>query len=331
MRKSSINNHKTNIDLLRILAAVAIILSHISGEFTLRNYDNNFIKLIVNNYGFLSSGVDLFFVISGYVIMLNINSKYNKPIAFLKGRIRRIVPIYWMLTLMVLLLNLFTNFLSISNIPIANFERIIASLFFVTQFTGNTSPIIQQGWTLEYEMFFYILVFLTMFIQNRNLGLVCIFAVVLGLAFSGFYLMLEFLGGIFVYQIQKKRLVKNFGTFPLVLGILLLTPGVFGIVTLDHRLYFILPYSLILLGALNIKQIKGSFIVFLGELSYPMYLVQGLTIPLLYQYIKLEETFSIAEIISIYILGISSTLMVSSIILHFFENPISKKCKSLGW
>jgi|688.fasta_scaffold404696_1 exopolysaccharide production protein ExoZ len=323
--------HKTNIDLLRIIAALAIILSHISGEFTLRNYDNGLINLIIEYYGFLSSGVDLFFVISGYVIMLSLNSKYHKPGAFLRGRIRRIIPIYWMLTLTILLLNLVTNFLSISNVQIANFERIISSFFFVTQHTGNSPPIIQQGWTLEYEMLFYLIVFLTMFIQNRKISLFCIFAVILGLGFTSFYLMLEFLGGVIVYQIHKNKLVKNFGIALLILGVLLLVPGVIGIITFEYRLYFVLPYSLILLGVLNVKQAQGSLIVFFGRLSYPMYLVQAITIPLLYQYIKVAENFSTTEIVLIYIIGVFSTLIVSILVLLFFEDPISKKIKSFGW
>ena len=323
--------HKSNIDVLRICAAVAIVLSHISGEFTLKTYDNLVINLILKYYSFLSSGVDLFFVISGYVIMLSLNSvKYN-PITFIKGRIRRIVPTYFFITLLVVITNLLTNFWSISNILIPNFETVTTSILFITQLTGNSPAVVQQGWTLEYEMAFYLLVFLTLLIKNRNISTTCICLVIVVFSFTDAYLMLEFLAGIFAYFIQKNDYLKNFGRLLFITGIVFLIPGVVGIVELNQRLYFIFPYTLILLGVLNIKQLEGSFIVFLGKISYPMYLVQALTIPLLYQHIKSQENFSLIHLSLIYIVGVLTTFIISALVLQLYEKPISSKLKSFGW
>jgi peptidoglycan/LPS O-acetylase OafA/YrhL len=167
-----VHSHKTNIDLLRICAATAIVLSHTSGEFTLRHYDNTFINFIVNNYGFLSSGVDLFFVISGYVIMLSIDSNYKNPISFLKGRVRRIVPIYWMLTLLTVFFISITNFFGLSDISQPTKSKFFSSLLFTTKISDNAPPIIQQGWTLEFEMLFYAIVFLAMFCSRKKLKII---------------------------------------------------------------------------------------------------------------------------------------------------------------
>jgi peptidoglycan/LPS O-acetylase OafA/YrhL len=328
---NSNSNHKNNIDILRICAAVAIILSHTSAEFTLREYNNSLISIITSNYAFLSSGVDLFFVISGYVIMLSLNSKYQKPNSFLKGRIRRIIPIYWMLTIFTLLSNICTNFFSISNIEIAGASKVFSSLFFVTKISNNSPPIIQQGWTLEYEMLFYLLVFLTLFIRKRKIGLCLIILILIGLSFTTFYLMLEFLGGIIVYIIQKNKFSKKTGLINLSLGLFLLVPGMIGIIKLEHRLYFVIPYSFILFGVLNIKQVKSKFVVLLGQVSYPMYLFQGITIPILYQYIKLRNSFLTVELLGIYALSVGITFICSYFILYLFDKPISQRLKAIGW
>jgi peptidoglycan/LPS O-acetylase OafA/YrhL len=326
-----VHSHKTNIDLLRICAATAIVLSHTSGEFTLRHYDNTFINFIVNNYGFLSSGVDLFFVISGYVIMLSIDSNYKNPISFLKGRVRRIVPIYWMLTLLTVFFISITNFFGLSDISQPTKSKFFSSLLFTTKISDNAPPIIQQGWTLEFEMLFYAIVFLAMFCSRKKLKIIILVILILFLGLTDFYLILEFLGGIVVYLLYRDYKIKYLGLITFSIGFLLLLFNILKIIDFSNRLYFVFPYSFILFGLLHMRQIKGSLIIKLGQLSYPIYLCQGLVIPIVYQYIKKKTNFSLSELLGVYFLIIGLTFLISWFILKYFEIPISKKLKALGW
>jgi exopolysaccharide production protein ExoZ len=101
-------------------------------------------------------GVYLFFVISGF-IMVAISGETFSPLTFLKRRAIRIVPLYWLFTTLaaVLALALPSLFKSTVFTP----EHYMQSLLFVPHEApgrGGTSPLLSLGWTLNYEVFFYL-------------------------------------------------------------------------------------------------------------------------------------------------------------------------------
>lgn len=107
-----------------------------------------------------AAGVDLFFVISGFVMVYGSISAYGQPGApqdFFTRRLIRIVPLYWIATT-ILVAHVLLNYpnLAAANQSVGN---IIASYLFVPwpQPNGQMTPIVGQGWTLDYEMFFYVL------------------------------------------------------------------------------------------------------------------------------------------------------------------------------
>jgi exopolysaccharide production protein ExoZ len=120
-----------SIQVLRGIAAIMVVVTHASASF-----------------GVGSAGVDIFFVISGFIMVHT--TYYNRgrlrPSLFLKRRIARVVPLYWLC----------------SAVPAAHHEAqirtILASLFFipVKNSDGAIQTILQSGWTLNFEMFFYV-------------------------------------------------------------------------------------------------------------------------------------------------------------------------------
>ena len=106
------------------------------------------------------AGVDIFFVISGF-IMVYASSRWfgsaRAPRVFLAHRIARIVPLYWATMMVYLAVLLLTPWLLNSEYLAPHF--VIASFLFIpaARPDGLVQPLYSLGWTLNYEMFFYAL------------------------------------------------------------------------------------------------------------------------------------------------------------------------------
>ena len=77
-----------NIQALRALAAVMVVFVHL--------------KILLDTIGlplFGGAGVDLFFVISGFVMVHTTQKRPPSPSEFIRNRIARVVPVYWFMTL----------------------------------------------------------------------------------------------------------------------------------------------------------------------------------------------------------------------------------------
>jgi exopolysaccharide production protein ExoZ len=104
-----------------------------------------------------TAGVDVFFVISGFVMWMVTSSKTLSPAEFLARRVQRIVPLYWAVTLAVAAVALLIPGSFPAMRPTVG--HVVQSLLFIPH-RGETSmiaPLIVPGWTLNYEMFFYLL------------------------------------------------------------------------------------------------------------------------------------------------------------------------------
>jgi exopolysaccharide production protein ExoZ len=114
-----------------------------------------------HQWGNGAAGVDIFFTISGFVMAISLPGlagKSNKARVFLWRRVTRIVPLYWGATTLKLLLLKFRP-AGGAGAPVLTPWRVIASYFFIParNWRGEIFPIIDAGWTLNYEIFFYLL------------------------------------------------------------------------------------------------------------------------------------------------------------------------------
>jgi exopolysaccharide production protein ExoZ len=142
-----------NIQALRALAALSITILH-AGELVFPNFKEASRPFF--------SGVDVFFVISGSVMVITTHETWEKPgtwLPFLWRRMVRIVPLYWLLTLLVV---------SLSRSP-AGTWHVVASFLFIPAWNSShyPLPVLPMGWTLQYEMFFYSLFSLALGLRIR--------------------------------------------------------------------------------------------------------------------------------------------------------------------
>lgn len=142
-----------NLQALRAVAAAMVVLHHLREML-----GQVFPALARIEVG--AAGVDVFFVLSGVVITLAEHGRNDGPVAFLRRRAQRIVPMYW-LTLWVIGLMVLAGLSPIGVQPVdGTVGNMLRSMFFVPfeRAHGAIMPLLGVGWTLNYEVFFYAVV-----------------------------------------------------------------------------------------------------------------------------------------------------------------------------
>ena len=159
------NKTVVSIQYLRGLAAMMVVYHHSVRKVLEINPDS-----MIPYSGFGNAGVDIFFVISGFIMWVTTISKTQSPAYFYYRRVIRIVPLYWFFTLAIIIPKLLVPevFTSVQLEP----SHIIKSLLFIPHYHPGVSdqiwPILIPGWTLNYEMFFYLLFGASLFISPRR-------------------------------------------------------------------------------------------------------------------------------------------------------------------
>lgn len=229
-----------SIQFLRAVAALLVVYEH-SMDVTNRygaSWQQKFYYL--DNFGCI--GVDLFFVISGFIITYVAN-KYigaTQGLQFLAKRFVRINPVYYIATLF--FLGAYLLQLQANKIPLASsFNQTMSSLMDTILIVptadklSSFSPLLSVGWTLSFEWLFYILFFLlilcnikrkTLFLPGLILSLIVVGQLLkpkdLRIQFITNPIMLEFILGVIICQLhfQVKKIPVWIGTILLSLGVI---------------------------------------------------------------------------------------------------------------
>ncbi len=153
-----------NVQVLRAVAALLVVIVHLEALTKIAGLPQG--VTISGN-----SGVDLFFVISGLIMVVTTAERPQSSYRFLRNRITRIVPLYWLITLSVAVIALIAPALLQSTT--ASLPQIVKSLAFIPYHRpdGVMQPVVFVGWTLNYEMMFYIIFAIGMLLP-RTAGLV---------------------------------------------------------------------------------------------------------------------------------------------------------------
>ena len=263
------------VQWLRAVAAILVVAYHSALKWSL-------------DFGAGAYGVDIFFVISGF-IMWTITEGPIGPVEFLRDRLARIVPLYWIATVAM------AAFTAAGLVPRAVLTpaSFLTSIFFIPYSADGTHiwPLLVQGWTLNYEMIFY-LALAGLILASRKYRLVGLIAL-FGAAVMGgvlvkisakpfqFYtdpIVLEFvLGAIIGWAMTRRPVRHRLVGFGLVLAGALL----FGLILVsplrDVRILAAgAPAGLLVAGTVAIEQsgvsMKWRPLVFLGDASYSIYL-----------------------------------------------------------
>jgi exopolysaccharide production protein ExoZ len=157
MAGPKVRQHFPLIQALRAVAALSVVIYHACHDALILSPGNRFISAVTNTMPW-PAGVDIFFVISGFVIAHSSARLFARPGAhriFLARRCARIVPLYWLVTTLFLL--------SLALLPgdingsLGGFGFILKSYAFIPSERpdGLLQPAFGLGWTLNFEVFFY--------------------------------------------------------------------------------------------------------------------------------------------------------------------------------
>jgi exopolysaccharide production protein ExoZ len=273
------------IQYLRAIAASLVVFHHTMAPPALNIYYRR---------SFGEFGVDLFFVISGYIMWRTTVHGRRGPVAFWAARLVRIVPLYWIFTSLFLAValilpqTLFTQ-------PGLDAVFILKSYLFVPAIHphyASAVPLYTLGWTLNLEMFFYLLFGACLLIGTPKLRLTVLAAALALLAAIGAIvplqgailttytspMLVEFLAGVLLAAAAPRlmRCGSMWGTVLIVLGAGWFIHVIVGEEPPTRIVSHGVSAALIVAGALTLEPIARSapsrIGVLLGDASYSIYL-----------------------------------------------------------
>ena len=191
-----------NIQLLRFIAALSVAFLHATDESGLR---------LPVSFG--AFGVDIFFVISGFIISY---ITFHNPAHFWVKRLIRIVPFYWTATLGIFFVALAVP--SVLHHAKADISWLLFSLLFIPHDSPHgVHPLLGLGWTLNYEMYFYAIFAVALLLSRRWAAYLSGAAIIAVLAatrfvapsspaeaFYGEPIVVEFIWGILVFELFRQ-------------------------------------------------------------------------------------------------------------------------------
>jgi peptidoglycan/LPS O-acetylase OafA/YrhL len=277
-----------SVQALRALAAWTVVGHHFIQLFFDFEVDTPLAYLFADKGGI---GVDIFFVISGLVIFLATADKALTPWQFMLMRLARIAPAYWFYTLLMALMVLAvpSMFPETQVVP----SHVLLSLLFIpAENPGGYGvyPLLDIGWTLNFEMLFYLLFAIALLVRGSYrlwvvaglLYLVCwIITPALDLA-SGFYandIVLEFLMGIVIGMLYRRGLCQARAWLPL-LGIAAALAAIYHGADVPRALEWGVPSAILVISCVTLERyFQGSRVLkLLGDCSYSVYLIHVLVL-----------------------------------------------------
>lgn len=342
----------SSLQVGRAVAAILVLLFHLGGIISSERYFG--VSEFYTLFSFGSSGVEFFFVLSGFIIYNAHKNDLSQPFKiykYIKKRFIRIFPTYWMVFIIVYIVAFFS---SSSDILPTDISIIVKSLLLLPQdlneVGGTGAPVIAVAWSLQYEMLFYI--FFAFLILNRFL--VFIFLLIflfLQISYFGkplffpinfflnYYVTLFFMG-ILISKIMDYNLkfnyVKYFGFigFTLYLSMVLDTVFEYHFFKEFRIVFYGVASSLIILFIVKMEEEGYDFRKFkkmnlLGNASYSLYLLHY---PIM---VVVAKLFVVLNLVNY---GIISTLLaflfilficiLLSILFHLkIETPVLKFLK----
>ena len=252
----------------------------------------------------LRGGVDIFFVISGFVMVQSTAGRRITPSKFMLHRAQRIVPMYWLAT--------FAMMLQVDG----QWGLKAKSLLFIPAMNPKINimqPVLEPGWTLNYEMFFYLVFAVTLLLKeaHRFISLAIVFAalVLVGWLAEGSNLFEFYARSIILEFVLGMAIARSGLRLPMIavpLGFAMMFS--FQSLAIDRLLSLGVPAALIVAGALSCEDRlpRWKFANLLGSASYSIYLFHILVLGMVVQislYLGWSKTTFVAVAIATIILA----------------------------
>lgn len=277
------------VQYLRGIAAMMVVFHHARDEFG-----------GAMSVTFGARGVEIFFVISGLVMMYStqggqlaagasFRERMAEAMLFWKRRIARVVPLYWI----ALFLSATLAYRTALTDPI-----LLQDALFIPHWNrvhpDKIWPTLVPGWSLNYEMFFYFLFGLSLLLGRFSI--VFMSAALLGLCLLSFVgegqsaafhfytapVMLHFLAGVLLYYLVEYLRQRAAWQPPRWSMILLLLVGFAALATLPQRIgnnALLLSSSVIVFSAIFLFDgVRLPLLRLLGDASYAIYLFHVLAL-----------------------------------------------------
>jgi len=287
----------------------------------------------------LQDGVHVFFVISGFIMIL-VSIKENTPAKFLTRRLIRIVPLYWLLTTALVFLAILPPHF-FSHVQVTP-EFYLQSMLFIPYAapTGAGQPLLVPGWTLNIEMTFY-LIFAVALLCSEKRRLEVAAVLLLMVVASGSFLrsplemphlwtltrpwMLEFVAGMVIAKLYLERRL----TIPRWLCGVLVIGGFALLLGPWSHLHPGIPSTLIVLGAVGWERSyvvpQWSFALLLGDASYSLYLSHIFTLgalKVIFDLRWLADAGKSTHAIAFAAVGVALSIAVGVVIYLVVEKPV---------
>jgi exopolysaccharide production protein ExoZ len=319
------------IQYLRAFAAIAVVCFHAAersgGHFRIG-----------------AAGVDVFFVISGFIMWTMSERRPMSPIWFLLDRLQRIAPSYWIVTAIMIggaVVGLFPSMKLTA-------AHILGSLFFIPIRSPSNDqiwPVLVQGWTLNYEMFFYALFALALFLPRR-LQLGALIGVFLAFVIAGNVtnprspalltytqpIILEFVAGAVLAKVSLSGRLPRAGV-----GLMLVLLSLTGftaiqLLGLDFNELTCGPLAVMLVTGMTAVERAGRLpdiplLTYLGNSSYSIYLWHTLAISVT---AKFAANAEMPPDVAIFIAVIAGVLLGTGA-YEAVEKPLRNLFRSLSW
>jgi peptidoglycan/LPS O-acetylase OafA/YrhL len=294
-----------------------------------------------------NTGVDIFFVISGFVMAVTAGRANYPALRFLERRTLRIVPLYWSITLLTAFLLLVAPDLFRDNL--FTWKHFVASLLFIPHVSpvsaNSYSPLIKIGWTLHFEMFFY-LIFATLMmfkLTTRIAAMTILFAaliVVNGLWHPDFTplrfwadgQLFEFVMGCAIGQLYVRGYLTAVGARAAWVGITtaIMALLIFGSYHPDVPRVIVsgIPAAVLVAAAVCLEQNGGVGLSarwkFLGDASYSIYLTHLLPIVVFRKIWTMDHllTEGLTNALIFIALNMALATLCASVTYLYFEKPM---------
>ncbi|WP_133623324.1 acyltransferase family protein [Erwinia sp. LJJL01] len=350
------NNRINSIHYLRGIAALLVVCFHskqfLNGVLGVKD---------LGNYLFLNGqfGVDLFFVISGFIIAFSTHSKERSKISsFVTRRFFRIYPVF--------IVSLLICYLVVTPAREIDILSLVRSAFLIhTDYTLHGPffgySILYTAWTLTYEIYFYALFVVAMWISHRNRILISTSLIILpliiiqlfynervslsgsmslngtSLPFLNFVaspMMIEFIYGMLIYETLKRLRSDKYSGFILFMCVSFVFVCYFsnymiGPGPLNYGTWGVLIiFSLITYEQSNTLG-QSRILNALGDISYSMYLMHVIVIYVMIYYPEHVPMYESTSGFSRFSYMVLASIAASWLTFEYIEKPFMSIGKRL--
>jgi len=334
------------IQILRALAALMVVYSHLMARNVNRGFltGNEWWNVDLGHFG-----VCIFFAISGYV-MIHASArtfaaarKGPSVALFLKRRIARICPLYYLTTVAAIAMAAAVHG------EAASMGDIVRSLLFIPYLneSGLYQPVYSLGWSLNYEMFFYLVMATALFLP-RTPAILFVIAVIGALLACGMALgsdpgayggsaaayvftrpeMFYFVAGVCAAALPLRSVERRIGALPwLALGGA--AAGLALACAFQHVEWASALFSLVVVRAAayhiafaRLWPHAARLLSFLGDASYSLYLTHSFVLGPVSILVAKTTSEPVLGVVASLVIGLAVAIVTASIVYLFIEKPL---------